>query len=38
MNKKSRGKVVARVEQLGEVIAIVNDERCFLVILRLKDL
>jgi len=38
MNKKSKGEVVARVEQLGGVLATANDEQCFLVMLRLKDL
>jgi hypothetical protein len=38
MNKKSRGTVVVRVEQLGGVVATVDDEWCFLVMLRMKDL
>jgi hypothetical protein len=38
MNKKSRGTIDAKVEQLGRAIATANDEQCFLVMLRLKDL
>ncbi len=36
MNKKL-GIVVVKVEQLGGIIIIVDDEQCFLVMLRLKD-
>jgi hypothetical protein len=35
MNKKSKGTIVAKVK-LGTVVAITNDEHCFLVMLRLK--
>ncbi len=50
MNKKSRGTVVARVEQwggggavggveqLGGIVVTVDDEWCFLVMLKMKDL
>jgi hypothetical protein len=38
MNKKLGGSIVAKVEQLGGTVVTVNDEQCFLVILRLKDL
>jgi hypothetical protein len=38
MNEKSRGTIDVKVEQLGGAITIVDDEQCFLVILRLKDL
>jgi hypothetical protein len=35
---KKLGKVVARVKQLGGAVVITNDERCFLVMFKLKDL
>jgi hypothetical protein len=50
MNKKSRGTIVVKVkqwggggiiggvEQLGEVVVTIDDEWCFLVMLRMKDL
>lgn len=38
MNEKSRRTIDAKVEQLGGAITIADDEQCFLVILRLKDL
>ncbi len=38
MNKKLRGIIVVRVKQLGGVIITIDDEQCFLVMLRLKDL
>jgi hypothetical protein len=38
MNKKSKGIITIRVKQLERTITIVDDEQCFLVMLRLKDL
>jgi hypothetical protein len=38
MNKKSGGAIVVKVKQLGGVVATVDDEQCFLAMLRLKDL
>jgi hypothetical protein len=38
MNKKSKGIITIRVKQLGRAVTIVDDEQCFLVMLRLKDL
>ncbi len=38
MNKKSRRTIDVRVEQLGGAIATIDDEQCFLVMLRLNDL
>jgi hypothetical protein len=38
MNKKAKGIIVAMVEQLKGAIATINDERCFLVMVKLKDL
>jgi hypothetical protein len=35
---KKLGKNVARLEQLGGVVATTNHEQCFLVMLTLKDL
>jgi len=37
MNKKSRGAIGTKVEQLEGAIAIVDDEQCFLLMLRFKD-
>jgi len=37
MNKKSKGTIVVKVK-LGRTITIADDEHCFLVMLRLKDL
>jgi hypothetical protein len=38
MNKKLRRTIVTKVKQLGGVVAIADNEQCFLVMLRLKDL
>jgi hypothetical protein len=38
MNKKSRGTIIVKVEQLGGTVVTFDDEQCFLVMLRLKDL
>jgi len=38
MNKKSGGTIVVKVKKLGGAIATTNDEQCFLMILRFRDL
>jgi hypothetical protein len=37
MNKKLGGVIIVKVKQLRGIITNVNDEQCFLVMLRLKD-
>jgi hypothetical protein len=37
MNKKLGGVIIVKVKQLGGIVTTVDDEQCFLVMLKLKD-